>query len=207
MIVVYAWFFKQEEKGIVISTGDFVVEMFVSFDGEIVSLGSDFYDSEMGVVVINAFDEESDNYIGDLEVYLNVTPAIPARIRVKVQDEWQVSRYYSDPNITDVFTETIYYEPNGPDTDGYLPFSALEYDDSFNGFSDLDGYLYYDDILPKDTETTIQLVDGGLRYPVRSNPVFYEEAFVYLDLFADIVQANRFPELWEVNPDFFEQND
>ncbi|MFP4177945.1 MAG: hypothetical protein ACLFTZ_04190, partial [Acholeplasmataceae bacterium] len=150
---------------------------------------------------------ESDNYIGDLSIDLRVTPAIPARMRIKVQDEWQVTRYYSDPNIPDAFTETIYYEPNGPDTEGYLPFSALEYDPSFTGFSDIDGYLYYDGFLPKDTETTIPLVDGGLRYPVRSNPVFFEEAFIYLDLFADIVQANRFPELWEVDPDFFEQND
>ena len=79
----------------------------------------------------------------------------------------------------------------------------MKVDPNFNPIYDLDGYTYIRDIIPKNEVTTIHFITGGDAYPARSNEVFDETIYVYLDIRVDVVQANRFVEKWGISSDYF----
>ncbi len=204
MSFTMAWFQRNEERGLIIETGEFEVELLVYFDGVLMDINSPYYDRENGILIVNAFDTESENYIGNLEVKIAVTPEVAARMRIRLHQEWTLVRTYLDQNPEDPVppvTEAIYHEMKGT---GYYPFSLFKTGPGFAAIFDVNGYAYMPDIIPKNQTTVINLIDGGDRYPVRTNPVFLEECYVHLTFFVDLVQANRFVEIWAIEPDFFD---
>lgn len=205
VIATYAWFMQQEERSIVLQTGDFVVELLVSFDGTTIGPLSPYYDAERGVVIVNAYDDQSPNYIGNMQIDIAITPAIAARARIKVRDEWEVTRFYIDETgvnpIPPIVSTIIHEDPPGFP---YLPYTILMFDPLFQGKTDENSFIYHQDILPTDQRTIIPLIDGGVPYPARSNLVFYEECYVYIDFYVDIVQANRVFEMWQIDSNFYD---
>jgi hypothetical protein len=203
LLVVYAYFIKKQDHGIIVVTGEFTVEIFASFNDEVINTESPFYDADKKIIIVNAYDLESENYIGKLKIDIAITPEVAARVRIKLKDEWELTRIYLDQNpeypIAPVI-ENVYHTPKGS---GYYPFSLLKVDPSLNALYDLQGYTYINQIIPKNKTTIVHFINSGDRYPTRSNEVFHEMCFVYIDMIVDIVQANRFVEKWGIEPDFF----
>lgn len=202
VIISYAYFQVNETHGITISVGEFDVEFVVKFNDVTVTVDSPYY-NENGKIVANAFDELADNYIGNMTIDLVITPEVAARMRFKIQQEWELQRYYIDQDpeypIDPVF-ESIYHAPKASE---YYPFSLMLWADGISVSHEQNGMIYYMDIIPSSTETIIPIIDGGTNYTVRTNSVLYEECYVYFDLYLDIVQANRFAEVWGIDPAYF----
>lgn len=205
IVSTYAYFQLEEDHGIIISTGDFDVEMFVYFNGQLVNIDSDFYDQDKGVVIVNAYDDTSDNYIEDLDIYIGIIPIVPARYRFKIKQEWELQRYYLNQTAGDeidpVF-QAIYFDDLGGD---YYPFSRLTFADGFDALYDKEGYIYPETIVSNTVSGSLyHIIDGGDPYGTRSNAAIDEKCYLYLDLTLEIVQANRFSEVWEIDPTFYD---
>ena len=191
ILTVYAYFVRTTNRGIIIETEAYQIEIIASFDGNIVSYTSPFYDPIKQVLIVNAFDPNTDNYIGNLEIIIYITPYNTSRMRIKLLDEWELTRTYIDQ------------DPNYPIDPVKEPFSPLKIHPSFQAIYNEDGYAYFHQIVQKNQLITIPFIGGGDRITVRNNDVFYEEVYVYIDLRIDIVQANRFSEVWGIDPNFF----
>lgn len=205
IVATYAYFQLSEDHGIVISTGDYEVELFVYFDNNLVSFNSDYYDKDLGVITVNTFDDTADNYIEDLDIYISIKPIVAARYRFKIQQEWELQRYYlnqSEGNEIDPVFQAVYFENLG---NAYYPYSQLKFESSFSYLYDKEGYVYAQDIVSKsNTETLYHIIDGGDAYAVRSNEAIEEECYLYFDIVVEIVQANRFSEVWGIENTFFD---
>ena len=200
---ILAYFQTQELRGIIVQTGDFEVEVFASFSGVVVDYNSPYYDRDNGSLIVNAYDELSDNYIGDLEISVAVTSIVPSRMRIKLQEQWTLTRTYLDQDplypIADI-VEVLYHNNRGT---GYYPFSLLKVPTSFTPIYDVNGYAYMTDIVPSGETTTFDIIQSGDKYLVKNNEVFSEVCYLYIDLTIDVVQANRFSEIWGIDPNFY----
>lgn len=202
IVSIYAWFELRNAYQTRIETGKMDAEVIVMFDQ---INGIQFYDQNKNAFLVNAFDQNADNYIGKIKVMVNITSNTPARVRIKFQDEWQIVRTLNDETIEDrVTTRIMYHEEMGP---AYLPFSPFKWGSSFNPLFDNQGYIYYPGIV-KNNQTTplvINLVNGGDPYPKRVTQVFTEECYVYVNVRVEIVQANRVEQIWNISPSFFDE--
>lgn len=200
---ILAYFETQELRGIIVQTGDFEVEVFASFSGVMVDYNSPYYDRENGSLIVNAYDELSDNYIGDLKISVSVNSVVPSRMRIKLQEQWTLTRTYLDQDplypIADV-VEVLYHNNYGT---GYYPFSLLKVPGTFAPIYDVNGYAYMPNIIPSDETTTFDIIQSGDKYIVKNNEVFTEVCYLYIDLMIDVVQANRFSEIWGIDPNFY----
>lgn len=205
IVATYAYFEIEEDHGITITTGDFEVEMFVYFDGDIVTINSPYYDRDKGVVIVNAYDETSDNYIEDLDIYLSINPIVAARYRFKIQQEWELQRFYlnqTEGNEIDPVLQAVYFEDLGSN---YYPFSQLTFASEFSPLFDQEGFIYDPDIVEKQTSEVIyHIIDGGDAYDTRTNEAIDEVCYLYFDIFVEVVQANRFSEVWEIDSSFYD---
>ena len=203
IVSLYAYFVIEEEHGITITTGEYGIEVMISFNDVIIDGTSPYYDQEKDVIIINAYDELSENYIGNFKIDIAITSKVASRVRLKLQDEWELTRIYldQDPNYPiEPVVLNVYHDKKDAT---YYPFSLFKVDPTLNAIYDLDGYTYINQIIPKNETTIINFIDGGVPYPVKNNEVFYEMVYVHVDLIVDIVQANRFVEKWGIDPTFF----
>jgi len=203
IVSLYAYFVIEEEHGITITTGEYGIEVIISFNDIPIDGTSPYYDQEKDIVIINAYDELSDNYIGDFKIDIVITSKVASRVRLKLQDEWELTRIYldQDPNYPiDPVVLNVYHEAKDQT---YYPFSLFKVDPTFNALYDLEGYTYINQIIPKNETTIINFISGGDAYPIKNNEVFYEMVYVHVDLIVDIVQANRFVEKWGIDPAFY----
>jgi hypothetical protein len=205
IVATYAYFQIEEDHGITITTGDFEVEMFVYFDGDLVTFNSPYYDREKGVVIVNAYDENSNNYIEDLDIYISINPVVAARYRFKIQQEWELQRYYlnqSAGNEIDPVLQAVYFENLGSN---YYPFSQLKFESSYTPLFDQEGYIYDANIVEKNTSDVLyHIIDGGDAYDTRTNDAIDEMCYLYFDIDFEIVQANRFSEVWGIDSSFYD---
>jgi len=204
-IFAYAYFENKRDFGFTILTGEFEVTAYISFDGIAVDLNSPYYDVMTQTILVNAFDQDSENYIGKLKVDVEIDPNINARARVKVFDEWILTRTYSEQtqgNAIDPIVQTIYHTAK---SSSYHPFSLLKTGLDYNLFYDENGYGYVPNIVRKGETSTIHLIDGGDAYAIRQNEIYSETCFVNLKFVIEVVQANRFAEIWSLDPNFFSQ--
>lgn len=204
--IIYAVFQEKKEALIQFETEEAKVEVFVEFDGIAVSKDSPYYDQIKKALLINASNENEGNYIGKLNISIEVTPYIVSRLRIKIQDEWHLRRTYSNTTPTRIIDEIISHEHEqaNPTSLNYLfhlpELAAFKSDYGI----DHKGYLYYRDLLQKGETYRIEIIDGGKKVTVKNTNIYYEESYLYLDLLIDLVQANRFSEVWEMDADFYE---
>ncbi|MGD9605254.1 MAG: hypothetical protein AB7V00_03730 [Bacilli bacterium] len=198
--LTFSWFIKTNESTFVIQTGDLASSIVVAFDGSVVNSTSPYYDSAKKVVLIDGGNTASANSIEKLTVSLTITPQVSARFRIKIQDEWRLKRTYYSLGIT--IEEAISHE-NSANIPGNIEYPFTIANIANYIYDSQTGYLYYNVILNKGQTYNISFITAGLDCPVFSNSVFFEECIVYLDLIVDVVQANRFSEVWGISPDYF----
>ncbi len=207
VVITYAYFQVSEEHGIVIQTGDFEVEMFVYFNDQILTINSPYYDVEKGVVIVNAFDDTTDNFIGNLDIYMSIKPIVTARYRFKIEQEWEIGTYYRNQNEENPIPPVIQSLYHHQTTYPYYPFSNLKFAPEFDQIKiDQAGYVYYNGIIKHSAVSeAFHIIEGGDAYPTRYNDVLYEECYLYFDMQFDVIQANRMEELWGIDQTFFDQ--
>ncbi len=193
----FAWYRSQRVLPIVLENGEFDVVLKVDFDGLEVGLNSPYYDNQKKIIIIDGGDSSAPNYIGKLNISVEVTSSIASRFRLRLQDEWQLYRHYFQSNTT--VSSVIYHErtPEGPIDNPFIVDSGFDY------LSDNNGFIYYNDVLLPNVAYEFKIIDRGTRYNVRETDNYYEECVVHLDFYFDIVQANRFSERWQISETFF----
>jgi len=204
VVATYAYFQADEEHGIIITTDEYQVEMFVYFGENLVSINSPYYNRDTGIVTVNADDETSENYVGDLNIYISVLPIVASRFRFEIEQEWVLRREYlnqgEEITIPPVY-ESLSFQKK---SESYYPFSNLKLNTSMTYLYDTDGYVYYDGIVAKSENVQLyHIISGGDAYPVRSNSAIDETCNLYFDFNFEIVQANRFSEVWGIDSNFF----
>ncbi|MBN2300726.1 MAG: hypothetical protein JXC31_06015 [Acholeplasmataceae bacterium] len=203
-LFAYAYFENTNQYGFAIEAGDATITAFVSFDGVYVDLNSPYYNVEQNTIIVNPYDESSLNYIKDLKIDIEVTPNIASRVRIKLLDEWELTRTYHDIDQQypiEPIVETIYHTIKD---DSFHPFSLLKLGNGYMPIYDDQGYGYLTDVLTLNQTTTIHLIEGGEQYLVKSNNIYSETCELQLRFLIDVVQANRFPEIWNLDSDFFD---
>jgi len=97
--------------------------------------------------------------------------------------------------------ESVYHTEKNA---GYYPFSLLKTSSSFQPIYRFDGYAYMNEVLNKNTLYHYEVIIGGDPYPVRSNDLYIETCTVRLGLIIDVIQANRYVELWGLEEIFYQ---
>lgn len=201
-ILTYAYYVNQQTKGILLDSGSFEVTVLAAFDDVEITLNSPYYDVASQIILVNAYDPNSANYIGKLTISVEIRPEIAARLRIQVQDEWELTRTFLDEegNPTFPVSESVYQTEKNA---GYYPFSLLKTSSSFIPIYGSDGYAYLDEVMLKNTLYHFDIIAGGDPYPVRTNDLYIETCMVRLGLIIDVIQANRYMELWGLEETFY----
>lgn len=152
----------------------------------------DYYDSERGLVIINAGDPTAINYIGHLRVKIHFKPEIISAYRLLIKDEWILTRTYKSSGV--VLEQAIMHDK----TDSYSSFNIIN---SENYVVDPSSEMIYSTIQApiSDESYEINFIDGGTEYGVRDNDIYSEVCLIYMDIKLDIVQANRYKEVWQIS--------
>lgn len=200
VVLTFAYYVTEKEYGITLSTGDIEITAYIKFDDLAIDEQSIYYDSLKDVLIVNTYDLDSLNYIGKLDVRITVRASLASRLRVKLMDEWELTRTYKEDNRETV--ETIYHTNK---ESSYYPFSLLKLGADFTPVFESDGYAYEQSILAQGEEKEIHLVDGGDHYSVRNNVFFEESCILKLSFVIDVIQANRYVELWGLSRDFYNE--
>lgn len=200
VVLTFAYYTTEKEYGITLSTGDIEIIAYISFDDLNIDQESIYYDASNNVLLVNTYDSESLNYIGKLDVRITVRTSLASRLRIKLMDEWELTRTYKEDNRQTV--ETIFHTNKEV---SYYPFSLLKMGSNFTPVFDSDGYAYEQSILAQGELKEFHLVDGGDRFSVRNNVFFEESCTLKLSFMIDVIQANRYVELWGLRRDFYNE--
>jgi len=192
---VFAWFEYEEIRTIFVSPGEFEATLQIYFDETLVTSGSPYYDALSQLLTVNAFDSDAPNYIGKLKVTVEITVHNASRFRFRMLDEWLLTRYFTGGNqISLVIPNEL--RTTGVDVNPYGVHPSFRTRDN-------DSHLYFDGIIGKNETLTLTLIDGGTPYPVRTTDTYYEEVHIMFQVIIDVVQANRFPQVWNIESDYF----
>ena len=192
---IYAWFEITQTQDLDLEPGSFEVTIDVLFNDVSVVSTDEFYDSETRILTINAYDTDSDNYINKLKIQIAVDTHNSARVRVRIQDEWIVIRDYLGE-----FQTTRIIPGNVVDNQLVQPFNI------HSNFFQVDGdpHYYYEGIINKLEPLNIVFLNGGIHRPIRITDTFTETIYVRFSIYVDVVQANRFAEVWNVSDTIFD---
>lgn len=191
--LTFAYYTKEGTSSIVMTTGDARIVFDIRFDELIVDQSSIYYDSSNKKMIINASNPMSENAISKLKININIDSDYAARVRIKVMESYVKSRYY-------LATEETLYESMAVTESriGYHPFSYLTYGEGYDLVYSDDGYQYMPSILLENETYIIPVVSGGLTTYARSNSQFIETITLYLSIDVEVVQANRYQEIWGI---------
>lgn len=194
--ITIAWLSKEHQVISNIIIGDITQGISVDFDG---TSGDEFYNSELDLLETDATKgNNNDNDISKLNVNLVFTPEVAIYFRVKICTEWYVTRTYN--NVDKVINEVSSQEG----VEGRLNYIVDSY---VSGATDNKwvydyntGYMYYKEIIPAGTTTTITFITEGEQYATVNNRVYSETCVGYIDLILESVQVNRYEEVWGFDP-------
>ena len=127
------------------------------------------------------------SYIELLNISINVSAEIAGYMRVKLLDEWAVTRKYYDFDRES--SESIFRSD-----DNLFPYELADgwvYDK-------VTRYCYYTKLIEKDTKGTIPFIVSGTSYTPKTSSFFYELCEVSISTSVEIVQANRYEALWGI---------
>jgi len=200
VVLTFAYYTTEKDYGITLSTGDIEIVAYISFDDINIDDESIYYDTSKNVLLVNTYDPESDNYIGKLDIKITVKTSLASRLRIKMMDEWELTRTYKEDNRQTV--ETIYHTNKKT---SYYPFSLLKLGDHFSPTFASDGYAYEQSILRQGEVKEFHLIHDGDHFSVRNNVFFEESCLLKLSFIIDVIQANRYVELWGLSRDFYNE--
>jgi len=195
----YAFFNKDETHQINFNIGTAVIETEVAFDGIPIDSSSPYYDQNNELIIINASDPESENAISKLSIEISITSEYASRIRIKLKESYIKERRYLTTGET--LTETMAVTE---DRTGFHPFSYLMKGDTYQMIIGDEGYQYYPNILNENSQLVLPIISGGLTFYGRTNTQFVETITLKLQIIIEVVQANRYQEIWGIDGSVFQ---
>lgn len=188
-----------------IDVGDFNGELVFKFNsdsGDVEAPSSVF--NEYGLLSINGIskdqvtDSTGDYYIDDLKVSLNIDVESVAYLRIKVMDQWLVTRTYT--SIDREYSEVINHE-----ADELFPFKLTNDNFEVNSadnptkwyFDANTGYVYYTEMLEVGSYT-LPFIYGGYGYIPKVSISYYDTCQLLINFRVEVVQANRYQEVWNI---------
>lgn len=200
LYLTYAYYQKDKLIPIELLSGDVEVDMIVTFNDEEIDPFSSYYDMETHILKVHVSDDSSLNAISKLKIQLVVRSEYAIRLRIKLMESYIKERFYLQTE--DTLQEIVAIKEN---REGYHPYSNLIKGSTYISKLGEDGYQYYPSIIEENETVTIDLIDGGLLTYARVNEQFIENIYLDLSLMVEVVQANRYQELWGLPIDFFEE--
>ncbi len=198
-IVSYTFFIKNIVFATTLETQAFELELDMKLGSTSLDASSIYYLDDMDVYAINLYDLNELNYIENLSISIHVNVSIASRLRFKLYESYELTRYYHNVDET-IVKEVIYIDEQDEFT---YPYSHLGKGLFTNYFKDEDDYMYVDELIFPNQIYVLNLIDGGHPYLVRDNTLFSETCMLYLAFEVEVVQANRYQEIWNLDTDPF----
>ena len=185
-----AWLSIGDTQNTNLNLGDFTVSSIVKDGNNIATL------SDKGTYLLNGLTEEDKNrydasnpnpLVQNLTIQVKVTAKIAGYLRVKIFDEWKVTKTYI--NFNKEITEIIFKDAN--EKISFTLADGWYYDSKTQ-------YCYYYNIIEEGFEGTLNFVTACTPYTSKSNSNYIETCEVALGLSIQICQANRFEALWGI---------
>jgi hypothetical protein len=198
--VTFAYYKKESSHDINLTIGDAQILTEISFNGVLIDELSPYYDSSRHVLLVNVSDETSENALSKLDINLSITSDYASRVRIKWMESYIKERFYHERNET--IREAMAITTS---REGYHPFSLVMRGQDYQVITHEDGYQYVDMILEERTTLNLLIADGGLMMYARSNDQFIESIILEISLVVEIVQANRYQEVWQLSYQPFSQ--
>ena len=186
----FAWLSIGDTQDVNLILGDFSVSSNVKVGDTQVEL------SKNGTYLLNGLSQtDKDRYdkdnttplIENINIQINVTAKIAGYLRVKIFDEWKVTKTYINFNKT--ITEIIFKDAN--EKISFTLADGWYYDSKTQ-------YCYYYNIIEEGFKGTLNFVTACTPYTSKSNSNYIETCEVALGLSIQICQANRFEALWGI---------
>lgn len=130
----------------------------------------------------------TDTYSADFNMNITITADIAGYMRIKLLDEWVVTRRYL--NFNRVKVEAVFRSG-----EALFPFELADgwvYDSQSN-------YCYYTKKIDKGTKKlNIPFIISGIPYEPKKSSAYAETCEVVFGTSIQVVQANRFQEIWGI---------
>lgn len=194
--ISYTYYLKEKDYTIDVHTETYLVRTELTFNGVIQDTLSPYYDTDKQAYIINLYDEEALNYIGNLALDIYFEVPIASKLRYQLNQSYELTRYYNNQEQT-VITEIIYQESID---NTYYPYSLLKKGSFTNVLFHSDYYTYALDTYYPEQTYHLNIISSGLSYAAKDNSLYYETCYLYLDYSFEFVQANRFSQVWNVDP-------
>ena len=187
--ITFAWLSVGDENDVDLNLGTFTLSTTLK-DKEVEA------QVENGIYILNGLSEDEHNLydpendaplIENLNISVHVTAEIAGYLRVKVLNEWIVTKDYR--NFDRVIEEIIYR-----DESTFFPFVLADgwvYDP-------ITQYCYYTDVIEEGYDQEIPFITSGSPYVSKTNSSYIETCKVTLSVGVQIVQANRYEAIWGV---------
>jgi hypothetical protein len=172
----YTYYLHEKDYDLNLNTKSYEVYSTVSFDGVVYDHLSEYYDQEKKAFIINVYDQNATNYIEKLSIDLQFEVPIT------------------------IIKEIIYQQTIDPT---YFNHSLLSKGSFQNYFNHSDLYTYAYETFYPDSVYQLNIVSGGNQHVVRNNSLYHETCYLYLDYSFEFVQANRYSNVWQIDPLLF----
>lgn len=184
IVPTYSWLSSSKNVIFIANSGSMTCSL-VKVD----TTSSPNYTHTPNYVIYNAsatFDENNQKQPIDIQIKCNVKTNIEAYIRIKVLDEWVRTRHYESFNRTDV--EVINHEDIG-----IFPFTLGN-----NWYYDQNTkYCYYKEKL--DSNSSLSFITSADSIIPRTSYIYVESYELKLSFRVEMVQSNRFEEVWGIS--------
>lgn len=198
-VVSYAFYLNENNYLISLDRDDYDVKINLSFNDVVIDSTSPYFNVEKNAFEINLYDENAQNYIENIELSLDVIVPIASRMRFRLNESYELTRYYHNQDQT-ILKEIIYMTEKD---ENYHQFSQLKKGQYTNYIYHIDRYNYIDDLIKTNQTYHFDLIESGMPYPVRDNSLYYETIYLYLSYDIEFIQANRASQVWDIDPAMF----
>jgi hypothetical protein len=195
----YTYYLHEKDYDLNLNTKSYEVYSTVSFDGVVYDHLSEYYDQEKKAFIINVYDQNATNYIEKLSIDLQFEVPIASKMRFQIKESYELTRYYHNQEET-IIKEIIYQQTIDPT---YFNHSLLSKGSFQNYFNHSDLYTYAYETFYPDSVYQLNIVSGGNQHVVRNNSLYHETCYLYLDYSFEFVQANRYSNVWQIDPLLF----
>lgn len=159
-----------------------------------------YFSDEKQAYMINLYDEQAENYINNFTLKIKTDVSIASRLRFRLHESYELTRYYHNQEQT-ILKEIIYMDAQD---DTQHPFSLLKKGEFQNYFLSDYHYSYFDQLISQNQIQIFDLIAGGASYEVRENSLYHETCVLYLAYEFEVVQANRYSQVWGVDSTLFD---
>lgn len=198
VVLTFAYYQKEQAATITLQTGDADIRMVVSFDDVSIDSSSVYYDITHQEFIIDASDEEAFNALSKLNINILIDAEYASRVRIRLHETYIRTRTYV--GVQESLHEALAITGH---VDGYHHFSQLKKGDIPYLHQHEDGYQYVNRVVSAHEVLNIPIIDGGRMLYARVNQQFVEHMTLRLSLIVEVVQANRYQEIWQVDSTVF----